>query len=272
MHADYLRRARVFGAALIDRGDLDPLYAVAWEAGLDRGALARFLLGYSMFYHAGISAHLAETPSGRFYAEVEAGLEGTTWPRGTERRHYRGEAARNSLADLRRAGPPEKVWATMVPPEGATFGEVARRVRRFTGFGPWIAFKIADMADRSGWAPVDFRDCQLDLYRDPRKGAALVMWGDASRWQEAGQGVIREVAAAILAGLPGYRAPPMYDRPLNIQEAETIMCKFKGHVAGRYPVGKDVYEMMHALDGWGNLASAMRQCSLLPRVKEDGHV
>jgi hypothetical protein len=203
--------------------------------------------------------------------KVMAGLR-DAWPRGTERRHYRAAAAFASLASLERAGPPEKVWALMVPSKGATFKDVFRRVQKFDGFGPWIAFKIADMADRSGWAPVDFTDCPLDLYRDPRKGAALVKWGDVTRWREANRSVIGEVAAAILAGLGGRLAPPMYDRPLNIQEAETIMCKFKGHVAGRYPVGKDVREIMHALDGWGTLASRMRNCSLLPKLKEDNHV
>jgi len=45
-----------------------------------------------------------------------------------------------------------------------------------------------------------------------------------------------------------YKAPPWFDRPLNIQEAETILCKYKSHTHGHYPVGKDVAAVKKALE------------------------
>jgi hypothetical protein len=46
--------------------------------------------------------------------------------------------------------------------------------------------------------------------------------------------------------LAGY-APPRYERPLNAQEAETILCKWKSYVGGHYHVGEDVAAVRRGL-------------------------
>jgi len=264
-----LARAVGFGRDLLRTGDLDPVYILVKEAGLARADLAKALLGYSMFYHIGVALHLAHRPGHQFYRRVSEGLTAERWPRGTERRHYRGAAAMTSACALAEAGPPGEVFMRMIPARPVAFRDAFLGVQAFPGFGPWIAFKMADMADRTGWTRVDFTDCPLDLYRDPRKGAALVKWGDPERWKEAKREVIAEVAEALLSRLRDFRAPPLYDRPLNIQEAETIMCKFKGHVAGRYPVGKDIREVLHALNDrdWGPIAAEVARSTILRKGK-----
>lgn len=42
-------------------------------------------------------------------------------------------------------------------------------------------------------------------------------------------------------------APPSFDRAVNLQEVETMLCKFKSFYNGRYFVGKDIKELKHSL-------------------------
>jgi hypothetical protein len=44
-----------------------------------------------------------------------------------------------------------------------------------------------------------------------------------------------------------YKAPPRFERAINIQEIETILCKWKSHMNGHYKVGKDTHEIHEAL-------------------------
>jgi hypothetical protein len=43
------------------------------------------------------------------------------------------------------------------------------------------------------------------------------------------------------------KAPPRFERRINIQEIETILCKWKSHINGHYFVGKDIQEIRHGL-------------------------
>jgi hypothetical protein len=42
-------------------------------------------------------------------------------------------------------------------------------------------------------------------------------------------------------------APPARDRLVNVQECETVLCKYKSHINGHYPPGKDTLEVLHGL-------------------------
>ena len=48
-------------------------------------------------------------------------------------------------------------------------------------------------------------------------------------------------------------------RRVNVQEVETIFCKYKSHLKGHYPVGKDSEEIRHALEGWGDTAQELQK-------------
>lgn len=48
-----------------------------------------------------------------------------------------------------------------------------------------------------------------------------------------------EIARKTFRAYRGY-APPRYERPVNAQEAETILCKWKSHMGGHYRLGEDV--------------------------------
>jgi hypothetical protein len=298
-----------FGRALFTTGDLDPVYLMLEGAQLDRAALQRWCLAYWMFYHVGVASWLSERTGPEFWDAVEAGLAGEEqFPRGTERRHFRGNAARQAVSYLRRR------WGT--EPEGAAasldardnhsvgsvlqFADVARSVMEWTGFGPWIAFKVADMLDGVLGVPVDFSGAVPGgLFDDPVKGAVwafyveeagegfsefdtwtgfdfgMIEHGYAPRLSERAEalrdfltehhdGMPRAQRLALTTRVVGgllerFKHDTFMGHPIRIQEVETVLCKWKSHLNGHYPVGKDSQEIQHALPGWGDTAAKCRE-------------
>ena len=140
-----------------------------------------------------------------------------------------------------------------------SFQEVSNAVQANRGFGSWISFKIADMAERVLGYDVSFDDCELGLYKDPRKGAALARSGDQD-YPITDQELTKTVNKYVEHWRKKkQKAPPGFDRLVNLQEIETIFCKFKSHVNGHYPLGKDITEVRHGLEGWGDLAQQLQR-------------
>lgn len=268
-----------FGTALIKSEDLDPVYTAICAAKLDDPTLHRLSLAYWCLYHLGAAAKLAESKQPKRFWDglmTAAVNEGLKWPRGSERRHFRGRQAVNAVADLSRRykTASDAVSYMFLPVDGAqpTYGGVAARVQEHTGFGPWIAFKIADMGERVLGFPVDFTRCELGIYKDPRQGAALAWYEIAlasnkvvgtyktEPWNyPIGDDDLRAIVAHYVKHFSKFKAPPHNDRKVNVQEVETIFCKYKSHRKGHYPLGKDTREVAHALDGWGDLAQQLKQ-------------
>jgi hypothetical protein len=66
-----------------------------------------------------------------------------------------------------------------------------------------------------------------------------------------------------------YKAPPSGNRPVGVQEIETILCKHQSHSNGRYWVGKDIHEMRLGLKGCARTAEKLLAAS--PKeVEESG--
>lgn len=155
---------------------------------------------------------------------------------------------------LETIGSPEKVVHHMF--SSLDYQSCVDRIQEIPMFGPWISWKACDMGERVLGFKVDFSQASLAIYRDPRQGAALLLYGD---WQHSisdrdltriAQGVVRQF---------NYLAPPRYDRRLNIQEAETVLCKYKAYWKGSYWVGKDIKDVTESLEeaGFKNLVKAM---------------
>lgn len=261
-----------FGNALLSSGDLDPIYIMLWRAKLPQKTLDRWLIAYWCLYHSGAASKLAEMPKERFWdgLYVAAVNDGLRWPRGAERRHWRGANAVKSADDLRRRFPddPAEMVAYIAGSRSyawPTFAEVSARAREFVGFGPWIAFKVADMLDRVAGLKVDFSGADLAMYSEPVEGAKMYWKVQNPGWEPSSDALIRHSVVYDISreliytfGL-NHKAPPDYKRAVNIQEIETILCKWKSHMGGHYPPGKDTAELFHVLDGWGDLAEHLKQ-------------
>lgn len=251
--------AVAFGNQLLATEDLDPVYVAIAKAELPSVKLHRLLVAYWCLYHLGAAARIVdESHSDSTFWRLlkEAAVnEGLRWPRGSERRHWRGAAAIASADDLSNNWPSASDLVAYLNEKPTTFETVSQRIQTHVGFGPWIAFKVADMAERVLHMPVSFEDCALGFYSEPRKGAGLLL----GKEDMASADEVSYVVDALLKWFGNDLAPPTYDRHINIQEVETILCKFKSMKNGHYHVGKDIKELHHALTGWGGTANRLRR-------------
>jgi hypothetical protein len=258
-NSQHFAQAVAFGDRLIETGDLDPVYIALHEAQLNFSVRSRVLLAYTCLYHLGAAAAIAASSDFWLHLQIAARNPKLAWPRGSERRHWRGDNAMATWEYLaEHYKKPEDVvdyWMS----GSLSFRAVSERVREIPGFGPWIAFKVADLLERVMEMPVNFDDCELGVYSEPRKGAALLFHGDVEH--SITDANLHELVTTMLREpkLRRHKAPPADDRRINIQEIETVLCKYKAHVNGHYPLGKDTHEVVHALSSrpWGRVAQKL---------------
>jgi hypothetical protein len=268
-----------FGTQLVVTGDLDPIYLMLNASDLSPDTTARWCLAYWMFYHAGVASRIAEHEGETFWAHVWM-AQVNKWPRGTERRHFKAANSDKAIKYLEATFPePEDAVAHLVGYNtfkdlvgrytglATSFAYVAREVQSWVGFGPWIAFKIADMLDAVIGVRVDFPQDSSVWFDDPVKGAVWAWCQEVglefeSYWRDTTPAEKRATAnKAIEEYLPelGMLVGPS-GTPVRIQELETIFCKYKSHLNGHYPVGKDTREiLLHQLPGWGEMAGQLQQ-------------
>lgn len=253
-----------FGTRLVQTGDLDPVYIGVWNAQLPEAQAHRWMLAYWMFYHMGVASYLSEYREAMFWNMALRAAENTVsppiggrWPRGSERRHFRGQKAVDAVRHLSYQNPEHHVRGLYF--SGCTAKEVMDQVQAWPMFGPWIAFKAADMIDRCLGVPVQFpKDVGL-MYSEPRK-ALDIMLSETTVYrtdvQEVGTYPTREsLYSDLLAHFRGHPAPPVGDRPCGPAEVESVLCKWKSYRNGHYWVGRDIHETRLALVGWGETAS-----------------
>ena len=242
-----------WGRLLIQTNDHDPLYVGLSRWDVKGSRLRRFLLAYWSCYSVGASWWLSQHSGTRFWnwLEVAARNEepspiGGRWPRAHERRHWRGQKCVESVAKLRtmKSHPEELVLSL----EGFNrLNEVERAVTQWPQFGPWIAFKAADMLERVLGCPIWFPDDIITLYKDPRKGADMAA-------EVMGLAGPAAVIIDMYEAYGGMIAPGFGDnaaRLVNIQEIETVLCKWKSARNGHYWIGMDTQSHRSELENWG---------------------
>lgn len=272
-----------FGAHLLDSGDLDPVYIMLHKAELSTEQLSRWLVAYWCLYHCGAASWLSNCEGRTFWsklldaaANTDPAPTGGRWPRGHERRHFRGGAAVTAVRSYMEQFPePEDMVDYIIGVDRPGPGSDARldfistssRVQDLALFGPWIGFKVCDMIDRVLEYPVDFNQAAVFMFDDPRK-AAFMLWRQLMGLPESAKPKDRAAEAAVIHGVvqhlaehfKGFQAPPLYDRPIGVQEIETILCKWKSSLNGHYPLFNDIDEINAGLVGWGSTADLLRSC------------
>lgn len=215
-----------FGNELLRSKDLDPTYVILYEVKWSRDVLKRWLTAYWFFYDVGTASWI--TSQDGFYGAVRSCLKHA--PRGAERRHFRGDAAAKAVDQWERRWPePTRAidsWSA------ETFEEYAAMAKAEAHVGDWIVYKMADMTERVLARPLKFPNDMTGWYSEPKAGAMLVA-------RELGASSANEAVQELLRYRWETYAPPRFDRPVGIQEVETICCKFKAYRAGRYEAGTD---------------------------------
>jgi hypothetical protein len=265
-----------FGARLLDLGDLDPVYVALCRAEWPEEQRSRFLVAYWCLYHVGLSCWLSDQSDEAFWRQLsEAAVNdrpspvGGRWPRAAERRHWRGANALKSVEDLtRRYETAQQMvdYVSMAEELRTTphvpYEAVANRVQRHIAFGPWIAFKVADMLERCCEVPVLFG---LDdaMYDSPRQAALRLFWERTILPPEAKikdeNAVVSGVVRHLIETFKDHDAPPGGGRKVGYQEVETILCKWQSHMNGHYPVGNDLIEIAEGLEAWAEVSPAAKE-------------
>jgi hypothetical protein len=253
-----------FGEHLLLTEDLDPVYVALKDLGLDDGQLRRWLLAYWCFYSAGFASWASSMTGEQYWSamftaakNVDPAPTGGRWPRGHERRHFRGDAALKAVGALReRYGQRPEAMVDYCAEGAPCFHTVMDRVREHVLFGPWIAFKVADMTDRVIGEHVDFTEKAVFMFKDPYK-SAILLWRQTCNLPENAKpiddkAVVHQVAQHVEKHFASYNAPPFYDRPVNLQEVETILCKWKSHMNGHYPLFNDIRDIRDGLMPWAD--------------------
>jgi hypothetical protein len=153
------------------------------------------------------------------------------------------------------------VGARATEEERLPFRTVSARAQEHRGFGPWIAWKIADMLERVMGVPVDFSDADIFMYKDPEKAAMMLFeqrYPLPSGARVKKRVVLPKVLDYLLGEFSGFRAPPLSDRAVNIQEVETVLCKWKSHMNGHYGLFTDIREINNGLQPWVSSCEAAR--------------
>lgn len=261
---------RDFGDALIRSGDLDPAYIGLHGAALPRPQLARWLLSYWCFYHVGAASYMSEQEGEAFWDAMllaaannvspkVRGLPSDRWPRAAERRHFRGEKCVSAVSSLRERHPtrPEDLVLRLISSVDSPFlteKKVMGWVQEWPMFGPWIAFKAADMLERVAGVPVKFDSNLGMMYEEPARALKVI----SEDYDYMGTRYDRQWWYNNLSlYFRRHLAPPARDRTCGPQELETVLCKWKSYLGGHYWLGKDTREHREALVGWGQTASLM---------------
>lgn len=284
---DYPRlNIEAFGRQLIDSGDLDPIY-IALVKCRHSGAyseqqLFRWLLAYSCFYHAGVASYMSEVTGPEFWDRMMVAARNVTptpfdsrWPRGHERRHFRAKIAEDSIRALEEryyVFPERFIEFCMGLEAETTFEEVSKRVQIHNGFGPWMGFKVADLIDRVVGVRVKFDNAAVFMFKDPEK-AALLLWEQREgpkypvNVRPKREVMLNAVTDYLIEVFSDRAAPPLGDRAINIQEVETVLCKWKSHMNGHYPLNNDIVEIDQGLAAWTAYSKAAGALfSNMPRV------
>ena len=257
-----------FGAILLQSRDLDPVYVALYNMmtneTLTQEQLQRWLLAYMLCYHVGAACWLSEFEGNEFWNWVMVAAKneepspiGGRWPRSHERRHWRGQQAIDVVTALKgRYTHPEEfvhylVGATETRPV-LSFPEFTAKVKEHRGFGDWAAFKLADLVDRLALVKVDFSYEDVTIYRDPVIAAEMLVRRQLGLPAEAKvkPSAVRGVFDSLIEHFDSYTAPPLFDRAVSVQEIETILCKWKSHQNGRYPIFNDIREILEGLMPW----------------------
>ncbi len=244
-----------FGKQLVETRDLDPVYVVVHQAirtgDLDKEKLAKWLLAYWCFYHVGTASWAIEQPD--YWGAMHRAAGSKDYPRSSERRHFRAKNAIDSVTFLQETGIPglfDPFHKWKYGRDGVPLVEVMDYIQEWVGFGPWIAFKVADMLERLDIIDVTFKpEDVFRMFDAPKKGAEAMaeQLGYDSKHGRTATDVYLWAYNTLIDELGSLEAPPRYERTINIQEVETILCKWKSHLNGHYEVGKDIAEVRHGL-------------------------
>jgi hypothetical protein len=121
-----------------------------------------------------------------------------------------------------------------------------------------MAFKVGDMLERVMGVPICFEDADVFMFDSPYKAALMqadMLIGNRDEFPSDASR-IKWVVDHLGQAYSDLAAPPHFDRPIQLQEVETVLCKWKSSLSGHYPMGLDSRELLDNLHPfmWGKVS------------------
>lgn len=256
-------------------GDLDPIYVALNRVGFDEAQRNRWLTAYCAYYSAGVACYMSQF-EGRIFWEMmmmaaknldEAPTPfGGRWPRGHERRHFRGGQAEKGIADwaARHGDEPEDMFE-FIARSAPNFAGVRDRALTHRSVGTWLSFKMVDLVDACMGGNIDQGDSTPFFYDAPRN-SMLRQWRELEGWPDTTVPK-RGMEPRVLLGmndwlrgkLAGETSPHKPGQPLDNFCLETIWCKHQSHLNGHYPLYNDIDEINAGLAPWAPYSEAAQR-------------
>lgn len=254
-----------FGKQLIDTGDLDPVYIAIHKSGLSSGDKVEFVLSWLMYYHCGLACWTLAQSRPVLDTLMLIAKASSGFPRGSQRVHHRGQVAVDSANDLLQSIKVARSFLPWTLQEGQTGRAVFYRICELVGWGPCMAWRVPDLWERLGLANTLLTDGDTDLFfSNPRRGAILCC-------EEYGLDTSNPCLSAhkyLMEHLGHLLAPPRYERTIGVQETETVFCKWKSHMVGRYKVGRDTARARQQFLRYGRQRLSQLLVKGLPKIGE----
>jgi hypothetical protein len=239
-----------FGDAKLALQDIDPLYRALKEMKWPRQKLCEYTLAFVSFDHAGLACWVCEHDN--FWTGMTNAAENKL--RGAPRRYFFPRVATPAVRTLRdRYGSAKTALDALAGP----YAQAEALLRTWPHYGPTACFKLCDMAERVCGVNVDFSMVtpeQLMSNKMVTKGVYKAMH---SLGVDSPNSLFRAMRRHPWRTLAG----PGFDRPLNMQEFETILCYYS-HDDGKnkHLPGMDIENICGELFGWGKIAERLIKC------------
>lgn len=210
-----------FAKKLFRTEEADPGYMMLARADLPTSQKMRFMVAWCTYYNPGIAAHASERKSSASFWSYLYSMYPVA-QRASERRHFRGAVGMKAIqAWEQRFKDPERMVEWIF---GPTYFDVRSNAKSVPQIGTYFVWKFADVQERVFRLPCDFTGASQYSPKVPQEGAKLIDYSTTAAYDK----IIRYF------GRNGMLAPPHYDRPMNMQEAETVCCIFHQYVGGSY--------------------------------------
>lgn len=225
-----------FAKVLFDSWDSDPGYAIMAFAKMPTVRKQRFMTAWVSYYNLGIAARASEMEGTKFWDYIWSLLP--TAKRASERRHFRGKQAEQALTQWQtKFYRPEYMVTHM---EGKDYFEVKKKGKDVIRIGEYFVWKFADVQERVFRKACAFPpSAAKHSPKVPQQGAELIFPYDDVL------GAYTTIAKYMNNN--GMTAPPWFDRPMNMQEAETVCCVYKQYVNGKWCIGSRSAKAVRAL-------------------------
>ena len=119
-----------------------------------------------------------------------------------------------------------------------------QKITALKGFGPWAAWKLMDLCSCCLGIDIDFSRIDFrEAYEYPLKGLLMVNGLPEETRLLSNDSVYYgafDNAFAVLGASINLKEPCNQQRGINIQEIETLLCKYHSYIHNHYKIGEDV--------------------------------